>query len=246
MELPNAWLENVRDRTRGIRNEERDPYYQILAAARTADPQALRAAGRETAAAAERAFRADPGNKRRKFSLFAELARQPGPLRGRPVTLHGYIQRLESFEAGENDEGLTTLHQAYLFTGDSLQSPYVVVCSELTPGIPIPSKGQPTNDIFVSGYFFKLWSYDAERGTWAAPLILAHTLEWHPRPIPLTSRASFKGSLAAGLALTLLLIAYWLRRQRLEVSRLREARLDSPTQLSNNDLAQLERMNDVP
>lgn len=197
--LPEELLQTAHDRTEGILDDEREPYYQILDQARQVSPAALTAAGSKTLARTQADFERDPKNARRKFSLFANIVQHPEAFRGQPVRLHGYIRRVESFDAGENDQGLKTLHQVWLFTDDSQRNPWVVVCSELPEGMPTPRPNSPTNDIYVSGYFYKLWSFKAERGQWGAPLILAGQLEWKPPPPPASASLLFQMLLGGGL-----------------------------------------------
>jgi len=214
LDLPAESLTGVRDLTGGFDGPEREAYYQTLRAARDADRLRLRAAGLLTVKQAEERFRSDPANARRRFSLFYDIVKHPEAYRGKPVTLQGYLQRLATMPAGENDQNLTELQEAYLFTADSLQSPYVIVAADVAGEIPIPRKGSPTNDVEVSGYFFKLWAYDAERGRWAAPLILAPRIDWHPRPASWVSGSAFRWALAASMIALFLGLAGLTYRQR--------------------------------
>jgi hypothetical protein len=145
-------------------------------------------------------------------------------------------------DAGENDEGLETLHQGYLFTADSLQNPYIIVTREIPKDIPRPKKGSPTNDVTVTGYFFKIWSYEAQRGNWAGPLILADRLDWNPSPPPLSTRLEFKIALVVILTLMLGALVFVLRKQRREDRRFRP--MQSPQQLDDSakGLEDLERL----
>jgi hypothetical protein len=204
--LPTGLLQSVHDRTEGILDDEREPYYQVLDRARRVRPAELAAAGRQTLERFQTDFEGNPKNARRKFSLFADMVQHPDAFRGQPVRLHGYIRRVESFDAGENDQGLKTLHQVWLFTDDSQRNPWVVVCSELPEGMPIPRPASPTNDIYVSGYFFKLWSFRAERGQWGAPLILAGQLEWRPPPPLPSTTPLFRMLLGGSLVIVVLAI----------------------------------------
>jgi hypothetical protein len=215
--IPDAALAPVRDLTEGIREEEREAYFAVLDHARTVSPKGLNAAAARTLDRALGRFNSDPKNARKKFSLFGDIVRHPQEYRGQPVRLHGYIRRIETFEAGENDQGFKTLHQAWLFTEDSLGNPYVVICSDLPPNLPNPKKGSPTNDIAVTGYFFKLWSFQAERGNWGAPLILAGRLEWNPPPPPLSATLPFKLDLGGALLLLFATVTVVIvRRTRLD------------------------------
>lgn len=246
VDVPPEWFSGTRDRTRGISETERDAYYRALAQAGKIDPQQLRRRAQALRDQAERAFHSDPMNKGRMYSQFVDIVQRPDQFRGKPVTLKGYIQGLDTMDAGENDEGLQTLHQAYLFTADSLQNPYVVVTREIPPDIPRPKKGSPTNDVSVTGYFFKIWSYEAQRGNWAGPLILADRLEWNPGPPPLSSRIEFKIALAATLALLLLGLILLLARQRRDDRRFRELRAARQSQDADDPSVELRHLENNP
>jgi hypothetical protein len=180
--IPREWLTGVSDLTAGFGPSEQESYYQVLAEARDRSLSAQKQAAAENLALAEQEFRADKSNRKRQYRLFYDLVTRPESWRGQPVTLRGYIRDLTPMEVGENRSGLEQLYQAHLFTEDSAQFPYVVVCTEIPPGLPRPEVRRPTDFITVTGYFYKLWSYRAETesGRWSAPLILAGRLEWNP------------------------------------------------------------------
>jgi hypothetical protein len=201
LRLPTEWLTDVKDLTEGFGGGERDAYYMALDRARGLTPAEARSAAAETRREAEANFRADPKNARKKFSLYYELVRNPAKYRGRLVTLTGYIRTLETMEAGENEQGLETLHQANLFAEEAFGNPCVIVCSEIPHDLRAPKEGSPTDNITVTGYFYKLWSYEAPGRRWAAPLILAGQLEWNPRPPGWTERPGFKNAITIFLAL---------------------------------------------
>lgn len=176
-------LQPVRDRTYSVRDAERDAYYTVLEHARSVDDQKVRTRAREfrlerireTARpeAAEALL-----ERPEQFPVFVDLFRNPAAYRGKPVTLRGHVRRLVSYPAGENDVGLDTLYEAWVFTEDSQSNPAVVVCSEIPEGMP---QGDQLNErVSVSGYFFKMYGYEARDTTRVAPLILAVRLQWHP------------------------------------------------------------------
>ena len=179
-DFPPESLAAVEDFTGLDRPGERDVYYGLLNLAGQVPLSVQRARAKAVATAGEAAFRADPKQKGRPYSQFADLVLSPGRYRGKPVTMEGYIQKLDRMDAGENEYGLTDLYQSYLFTPESKGNPVVVVTREVTPGLPRPTKGNATNYIRVTGYFYKIWRYDAERGGWAAPLLIANRLEYRP------------------------------------------------------------------
>ncbi|MFM8285868.1 MAG: hypothetical protein ACKOGA_03985, partial [Planctomycetaceae bacterium] len=185
VEFPPDRLQGISDLTNGFVESERDSYYGLLAHSRETRLAAQQRAARANLEAARAVFQADPKNRRKTHQLFYDLVTHPDAWRGQPVTLRGYIRDLTPMEAGENPEGLGSLYQAHLFTADSAQFPYVIVCSQIPDGLPLPTARRPTDYITVTGYFYKLWTYRAgtESGHWSAPLILAHRLEWTP-PAP--------------------------------------------------------------
>lgn len=175
--IPANLLTGIRDRTRSIRPEERNAYYSILAHCKQAPASLIVAAAtairNEQLAAAKKS--------RKPFSQFLNIIKQPDEHRGVPVTVRGYLRELRTYDAGENPFGLVTLHEGWLYTEDSQGNPWVVVANETTPGIPQPERGAAVNNIVVTGYFFKLWSYSAANGEpWGAPLILANKIEYRP------------------------------------------------------------------
>ncbi|RPI77095.1 MAG: hypothetical protein EHM42_14185 [Planctomycetaceae bacterium] len=138
----------------------------------------------------------------------------PDSWRGQPVTLRGYIRDLAPMEAGENAFGIKTLYQANLFTEDSSQLPWVVVCAEIPENLPRPTARRPTDNVTVTGYFFKLWTYRAETesGRWTAPVLLASRIDWQPAPAG-PSLAPQWLSVPLALAAAGVAAALWLRSQ---------------------------------
>ena len=181
-EFPPELLAPVADLTAGFPSAERDCYYMLLAHAQSTDLNLQRRAAFENQQSAEASFRTDRKNRRRKHLLFYDIVTHPESWRGQPVTLTGYIRDLTPMEAGENSFGLETLYQAHLFTDDSSQFPYVVICTRIPENIVRPTAKAPTDYVTVTGYFYKLWTYRAgtESGHWSAPLVLANRLEWNP------------------------------------------------------------------
>lgn len=218
--FPVSRLGDVRDMTSGFLGGERDAYYEILAHARDTSQAAQESLARQVRAFAQARHRAR--HKGRGFSLFHELIKEPAAYRGLPVRLTGYLRDLTPMEAGDNESGLTQLFQGHLFTEDSLQSPYVVVCQDVPNQMPRPQPSRPTDQVSVVGYFFKIWAYHPERGNWAAPLILAHRLEWHPPAPGWAAGPGTRWGIAAGGCLALSAAGWWLRRQRAREQALRD------------------------
>lgn len=242
---PREWFNGVRDRTDGIRDEEYDAYYRVLHRATQFPPSTLRSAAAAVAAKAKEQLRADPELKKYKYYFFANLVLRPHDFRGEPVSLQGYVKQLDSWEAGENDFGFKNLHQLHLFTGET-ENPYVIVCSELPADFPVPSRGNATNHVRVTGYFFKLWSYQSRMKAegegdykWhAAPLILAHRVEYHPPPAAIPFSSNWKWALGVAGVLLLGLLSLIFRGRRSARQRVDSTTASDPSADLNQLLSQ--------
>lgn len=148
-------LASVRDNTVGIRRDESEAYYRMLGHVQRVAPDEL-----ELASTTE--------------TQYVNLMTEPDRFRGEPLTIQGDLWRLYEFDAGPNDLGLTTLYEAWIFTGDSQPHPYRVVCTRLphtlTPGEDI------RRPVRVTGYFFKREAYPSRGGFHVAPTLIATTL----------------------------------------------------------------------
>lgn len=205
-------LANVKDNTLGIRRDEADAYFRLLDHVKHVSPADL-----ERAAVAE--------------VQYINLMTEPDRFRGEPITIQGDLWRLYEFEAGPNDRGLTTLYEAWIFTGDSSNHPYRVVSTSLprrlTPG---ENLRQPVR---VTGYFFKREGYPSQGGMHIAPTLLAPTVTpFRPaHAIPLTDAITpyVTGLVTAvGLALLVTLLALTLGDRRVKRSA-RQRLLNEPT-----------------
>jgi hypothetical protein len=155
-----------------IRESERSAYFQLLAS--------VRQLGYANLWALSKPLRRSPNE-----SQFASIYQHPKQFRGEVVRIRGYVRELSEWDASDdNDHGLATLYQAWVFTEDSFRNPYVIVCSDLSPGlrerIRQQGKAELKEPVEVAGVFFKIWKYDARDGTRGAPMILAHRLTWKP------------------------------------------------------------------
>jgi len=210
-DLDLSWLANVRDRTMGVRNEERTAYYQVLHKT-TQIPyhRQQRAAAKNLADRRNRlpAYREHPG---RRFPVFVDLFRNPQAYRGRLVTFHGYIRELKSYPADKNPYGLKRLYEVALFTEDSQTNPAIIVATEKPAGLHEGS--DMAEPVTVTGYFFKMYGYTAHDTTRIAPLILADRFEWSPeRPQTGLPRNAIIGILA-GLAVVVLATVWYFTRE---------------------------------
>ena len=173
-------LEPVEDRTRGIRDEERDLMLRLLAHAREipfADQQ-------QSARKRIHGRRASMPEFRKKSDAefqIEELLRSPDFYRGKPVVLTGYTRRIERESVEKNDHGIEEMHKLRLYIDEGDSSP-VDVYALSRPGN-WPADRDVIDDVVVFGYFFKLTEYeDKQTGDPAyAPVILAGRILWQPK-----------------------------------------------------------------
>ena len=179
LQIPSELLQTIHDRSKGILPVESEAYFFILDRARRVanTPAAFQAAKQleQDRRATVPSYAKLPDDE---FPVFADLFQHPDVYRGRLVTLRGYVRRLISYAAPENDLGIETLYEAWLYTPDSQGNPAVVVCTEIPEGI--PRGDQLVDHVSVTGYSFKHYLYSAQ-DTWrVAPMILAGRLNWNP------------------------------------------------------------------
>jgi hypothetical protein len=154
-------LADVRDNTLGVRSEEADPFFRLLA-------HTLQTPASSLAMAA------------RKDVLYLNLMTESDTFRGELVSISGDLRRLNRFPASENPYGVVDLYEGWVFTADSGTNPYRVVCTVIPKDMPT---GEAINlPVRVSGYFFKREGYETPGGLHVAPLLLAKTIAWNLPP----------------------------------------------------------------
>lgn len=174
-----AIIARVVDNTLGLTSDDREAYFKMLKLARMVEPDDLRLFAQE--------FRKDrhhasPKYRQRpieKFPVFVDLFQHPEAYRGHPVTLHGYFRRLVTYDAGKNAQGIETLYEGWLYPDGGQSNPAVVIFTEKPDGLAIG--GDITEEVSVTGYFLKMYGYQAQDTARKAPLILARGVRWHPQ-----------------------------------------------------------------
>lgn len=220
--LPTGWLDGVRDNTLGIRRDEGDSFFRVLAHARDVPASDLQRAAR-------------------KDVLYINLMAESERFRGEVVTVTGEMWRLREFAAAENSYGLRKLYEAWIFTDDSSTHPYRVVCTSLPKGME-PGQNLRT-PVRVVGYFFKREGYESPGGLHVAPTILAKRLQWYSSPNappPMESLSTYLLGIvgAVSLALVATLVAFTLSDQKAEredLRRMQAARLEKMPDLQQAD-----------
>ena len=176
-----AALSRVRDDT-VFREADRDAWFQILKTLRDKGPP--------------------PPTALRHVS-FTELFGQPQSFRGRPVAVAGTLRRLERVAAPINDYGIDGYWQSWLEPEGGPASPVVVYFLAIPEGM--PTGLAIAEQVDVAGYFFKRWAYAAKDTVRLAPLVLAATPHWSPRP-PARPAIDFVGALTTGTIAAVLLV----------------------------------------
>jgi hypothetical protein len=174
-------LEPVRDNTLGLEYQDRPAYFYALWLARQLDPRVL---AEQAAAFRAARMQADPAFAKKtpaEFPIFVDIFQNPQEYRGRPVTLHGYFRKLVEYDAGPNDLDIGQLYEGWMYTDDSQGNPAVIVFTEKPEGLPLG--GDITEEVHVTGYFLKMYGYEAQDTARRAPLILARTVRWTPAQV---------------------------------------------------------------
>lgn len=203
----------------GVREQERDAYYKILEIARETDDQAQKSAARLFQQ--RRRTEADAPHLRRdsaaEFPAFVDLFRNPELYHGKPVTLRGHVRLWQTMPAGENDYGIETLYEFWLYTEDSQGHPAVVVCTSIPEGLPqVPGDVEVLDNVSATGYFFKMYGYQAQDLPRFAPMLLAQRIAWTPLPArpPLIPPEYVAAGVVLAMALFVLILWQIGRRDR--------------------------------
>lgn len=186
--LDAEWLEPVKADSENltgwsVRAEESDAYYKILERARQTP---LRDQKQVAAAFAEQRRQAFKTTKQparyRRFFQFADLYFHPEAWHGRLVTFRGHARKISEFNVeGENEPGFKMLYEVVMFPADAQQNPVIVICTEIPEDVRVGT--HVTDDVSVTGYFFKLYGYSAAGDARKAPLLLAQRIEARPAQV---------------------------------------------------------------
>jgi len=192
--------------------EERETFYQLLAAMRRAQPEQVFQAARQQvhrqAAAAD---------------SVVPLFKEPAGQRARLVLLRGAARKVVRVEVPDADIrsrfGIDHYYEISLFTPDSEGHPLIICVPSLPPGMPTGEGIQYVEEVEVAAFFLKSWSYRVppppeappEKRTdmivWKrhAPLLIGPRPIWYPRPqtSPHTVAAVVAGLLFVGAGLGL-------------------------------------------
>lgn len=168
-------LKSVQHQTFKVLPAERDAYYQILDHAAQTNPQNLKSAALRFQ---QKRRLEDPRLKNipaAEFPTFVDLFQNFKRYHGRPVTLKGHVRRLIQHPSSKGER---QRYEAWVFTQNSQTNPAVIVLNSIPKGMPMGDN--LLEKVSVTGYFFKLYGYEARDTARLAPLILADELKWFP------------------------------------------------------------------
>ena len=180
-------LQIVKDTTIGLRYEEKTAYFRILKLAQQVP------LSRQKGFAAdflEERRQKNPRYAKRKvseFPTFVDMFQNPDDYRGHLVTLHGVVRKLTKYDPGKNSQGIDEVYEAWIYTDDSQSNPAVVVFTQKPEGLTVG--GDLSEEMRLTGYFFKMYGYEAQDVTRKAPLLLAGEVEWRPGVEPYKPQA---------------------------------------------------------
>ncbi|MCA8986170.1 MAG: hypothetical protein KDA78_00920 [Planctomycetaceae bacterium] len=153
-QLPDEWLSAISDQYLGLRADEADTFYRVLAHVSRIDEEL-----REKSA--------------RRDVLHVNLLQQPENYRGQLLALSGVARRITPVKASPNEYGIRQTYEIWMTTDDAPSDLWRVVTTSLDPRLP---QGESiAAEIKLQGYFLKQYSYPAKSGNRIAPLLLAAT-----------------------------------------------------------------------
>lgn len=181
LRIPAELLKSVRDTNIGIRHDESEAYFTMLARARDVPLRVI-----------ESAARTDVSH--------LELTNDPERYRGQVLTLAGELRRFNPIPTGKNSLGLDRLYEGWLFTDEAGRSnPYRIVCTSVPEGF--PQGNEIRTRVRFTGFFFKRFGYATPGGLHFAPLLLGKRVRWTP-PAPVQSiETTYAPYLAVALAI---------------------------------------------
>ena len=214
-QIPQELLVGVEDRRVGLLRSEQSAMELALKRVRTLSPAKL-----ESAAAENFGFRV----------IFTDSETH----RGKLFKLEGKLWRLQRFPFGDPNSKDDDLWQAWLFSSDSGNNPWVVLSTEKPPGI---EPGEEINrDISLAGYFFKNYGYATDTGLHLAPLFIARTFRLQPLPEVQNDTQDLSLYVVGCLLVVGFffgILIWWFKRsdrkfERSHLAEIAESRLDAP------------------
>ena len=113
---------------------------------------------------------AEAEKRARRNVRIASFVEEPNRQRGQLLRLKLHVRRILDYEAPENSAGVKRVYEYWGFTDDSKSYPYVLVSSDLPPGLKLGSEVH--GDVTFVGYFLKTMTYEAFDKKRFAPLMV--------------------------------------------------------------------------
>ncbi len=174
------WLTEIPLKTRrtGFLPEENEIYYRVLGYASSANPDEVKAAATEFLKQRWKQSRYShlPFDQ---FPVYVDMYLNPDAYQGRPVIMSGHLQRTVISDSGKNEQGVDQLCEAWLYTDDSQSNPTVVLSTRFPEGLPIGE--QAIDHVTVTGYIYRMYTYEARDTGRFAPVLMANHIHLTPR-----------------------------------------------------------------
>lgn len=209
----NTW---AKDKER-ITSREGATYYSILRYAAAVDYASQQKAARKNVERRINEVKKDVWRKNPdlEFPVYVDLFKNPDLYRGRLVTMDGHVRKLTI--AGENEQGFDRIYEAWLFNDAAQNNPAVVVFTLKPAELPLGDDLRGT--VTFTGYFYKLYAYDAQDTGRFAPLFLAKEVKWRPEePSTFGPPGAVLYAIAALVVLGVVILAWIGNRKRTRMS----------------------------
>ena len=123
---------------------------------------------------------ADMESRANREITFAKLWKYPHQHRAELVRMRMQVKRVihdQGDEVAANSFGLEEMYEIWTTTEDSNGNPFIIIVPELPPGIPVAHESH--GDIVFSGYFLKIFGYEAaDKKARGAPLLIGRLRKW--------------------------------------------------------------------
>lgn len=212
---------------------ESDLYYRVLQLAQTVPYKKQVVAARQFGKIS-RAKRPRYRNKPKlSFATYYDLFKHYKEYEGKPVTLKGVVREHKQYPAGKNDYGITTLHELWVFNEDAQHNPAVFICTTVPDDFPIGK--EITEMVEVTGFFFKMYGYQAEDNTRRIPLLLGRTFQWSPTESP-SAKTDWRWVASVAVLFSLILFTLWRTRRRDKAYQAKRAEKEMPEEIDFKNL----------
>ena len=234
--LDRGLFDSVQDQ-KPITAQDREAFYQLLAAVGRAKPDQLLEQAEEDLPKTPEGLRWTDRQGQELYSvvpLFNDAAAQ----RGRLVELSGMARRVEEIFLDDVQDadiiarfGFNHYFQISLFTEDSGVNPLTFCVRELPEGMPFGNLPRYGEMIRVAGFFFKTWRYPVpkqadssspsgeSKTAQLSPLLIGQSVSW--RPANKSTGSSTTSTVVMGVLFAVVMIIVWIAAWR---NRLREKR----------------------